>query len=134
MQRNVSLCCTVLALLNMGEYMHPFFRAPYLDLTTDQVKAKLDRGDPFRFIDVREPEEYAIARIEGAELLPLSRAAEWIGTLDPGQEYVFFCHHGQRSAYVAAYVASNLGFTRVANMTGGIEEWSLRIDPSVPRY
>ena len=83
---------------------------------------------------MREAEEYALARIEGAELLPLSRAAEWIGTLDPDQEYVFFCHHGLRSAYVAEYVASTLGFARVANMIGGIEEWSLRIDPSVPRY
>lgn len=107
---------------------------PYLDLTTDQVKAKLDQGESFRLIDVRESEEYAIARINGAELLPLSRAAEWIGTLDPNQEYVFFCHHGYRSAYVAAYLASNLGFSRVANMVGGIEEWSLRIDPSIPRY
>lgn len=114
--------------------MRPFVRKPYRDLTTDQVKAKLDQGESFRFIDVREPEEHAIARIEGAELLPLSRAAEWIRTLDPSQEYVFFCHHGHRSAYVAAYVASNLGFARVANMVGGIEEWSLRIDPSVPRY
>lgn len=112
----------------------PFFRKPYLDLTTDQVKAKRDRGESFRFVDVREPEEYTIARIEGAELLPLSRAAEWIGTLDPTQEYVFFCHHGHRSAYVAGYIASKLGFARVANMMGGIEEWSLRIDPSVPRY
>lgn len=129
MQRLFVLRCNV-----ASEYMRPFFRKPYLDLTTDQVKAKLDRSESFRFIDVREPEECAIARIEGAELLPLSRAAEWIGTLDPTQEYVFFCHHGQRSAYVAAYVASNLGFTRVANMAGGIEEWSLRIDPSVPRY
>lgn len=112
----------------------PFFRKPYLDLTTDQVKAKLDCGESFRFVDVREPEEYTIARIEGAELLPLSRAAEWIGTLDPTHEYVFFCHHGHRSAYVAGYITSKLGFARVANMTGGIEEWSLRIDPSVPRY
>lgn len=114
--------------------MRMFVRKPYLDLTTDQVKAKLDRGEVFRLIDVREPEEYAIACINGAELLPLSRAAEWIGTLDPDQEYVFFCHHGQRSAYVASYLASNLGFSRVANMMGGIEEWSLRIDPSIPRY
>ena len=114
--------------------MRSFMQRSYRDLTTDQVKAKLDRGESFRFIDVREAEEYALARIEGAELLPLSRAAEWIGTLDPDQEYVFFCHHGLRSAHVAEYVASTLGFTRVANMIGGIEEWSLRIDPSVPRY
>lgn len=114
--------------------MHAFLQRSYRDLTVEQVKAKLDQGAAFRFIDVREAAEHALARIEGAELLPLSRAAEWIETLDPGQEYVFFCHHGLRSAYVAECVASTLGFARVANMIGGIEAWSLRIDPSVPRY
>ena len=54
--------------------MKPDYEPGYRDLTTAQVKQKLDRGDNFRLIDVREPEEYAIARIEGAELLPLSRA------------------------------------------------------------
>lgn len=57
-------------------------------------QSKTRPGEPFRFIDVREAEEYALARIEGAELLPLSRAAEWIGTLDPDQEYVFFATMG----------------------------------------
>jgi adenylyltransferase/sulfurtransferase len=106
----------------------------YQDFTTAQVKEKLDRGDAFRLIDVREPYEHAIAQIAGAELLPLSRAHEWIETLPQDQELVFFCHHGMRSAQVAGFLAGQRGFATVANMLGGIEEWARLIDPKVPRY
>ncbi|MBK9714693.1 MAG: sulfurtransferase [Kouleothrix sp.] len=106
----------------------------YQDLTVSEVKAKLDRGDSFRLIDVREPQEYAIARIEGAELLPLSRAAEWLNTLPGDQELVVYCHHGSRSAQVASFLARQRGLEKVVNMLGGINEWSLRIDPDVPQY
>src|SRR5262245_57934809 len=113
--------------------MNSSHRPGYQNLTTAQVKAKLDRGDTFRLIDVREDEEHAITRIEGAELLPLSRAQEWLSELSPDEELVFFCHVGGRSQQVASYLAQR-GFTNVANMLGGIEDWSLRIDPTVPRY
>jgi rhodanese-related sulfurtransferase len=106
----------------------------YQNLTTADVKAKLDRGERFRLIDVREPNEHAIAHIDGAELLPLSRAAAWIETLPRDEEIVFFCHVGGRSAQIAGYLADQQGFTQVANMLGGIDDWSARIDPSVPRY
>jgi rhodanese-related sulfurtransferase len=106
----------------------------YKNLTTADVKQKLDRGETFRLIDVREPDEHATANIAGAELLPLSRAREWVATLDPAQEIVIFCHHGGRSAQLAGYLSDRLGFRNVANMLGGIEDWSRRIDPSVPRY
>ena len=106
----------------------------YQNLTTTQVKEKLDRGDTFRLIDVREVDEHAIARIESAELLPLSRAQEWLAQLAPDEELVFFCHVGGRSQQVASYLAYQRGFSNVANMLGGIEDWSLRIDPAVPRY
>jgi rhodanese-related sulfurtransferase len=106
----------------------------FRNLSTDDVKAKLDAGETFRLIDVREPEEHATAQIAGAELLPLSQARDWIDTLPPDAEIVFFCHHGGRSQQIAQYVTSQLGFRNVANMVGGIEEWSLRIDPQVPRY
>ena len=109
-------------------------RPGYQNLTTTQVKEKLDRGDTFRLIDVREVDEHAIARIEGAELLPLSHAQEWLAQLAPDEELVFFCHVGGRSQQVASYLAHQRGFTNVANMLGGIEDWSLRIDPAVPRY
>ena len=109
-------------------------RLGYRNLTTAQVKEKLDRHDTFRLIDVREEGEYAVARIDGAELLPLSRAQEWLADLSPDEEIVFFCHVGGRSQQVASYLASQRGFTNVANMLGGIDDWSRRIDPAVPRY
>jgi rhodanese-related sulfurtransferase len=106
----------------------------YKNITSVEVKEKLDRGDSFRLIDVREPNEYTYARIEGAELLPLSRAQEWVSDLPDNQELVFMCHHGSRSAQVASFLAGQRGLTNIANMLGGIDEWSRLIDPSVPRY
>jgi adenylyltransferase/sulfurtransferase len=106
----------------------------YQNLTVAEVKQKLDRGESFRLVDVREPQEHAVARIEGADLLPLSRAQEWVETLLEDEEIVFFCHHGVRSAQVAHFLSSQRGRTNVANMQGGIDEWALRIDSSVPRY
>jgi rhodanese-related sulfurtransferase len=84
-------------------------------------------------IDVREPLEYEMARIEGARLLPLSRFNEWAEELDPEVETVVMCHHGIRSAQVCAYLAQQ-GFTNVFNLEGGIDRWSCEVDRSVPRY
>lgn len=103
-------------------------------VTPSHVKAQLDRGETIRLIDVREPNEHAIAHIEGAELMPLSRAQSWIGSLSPEEEIIVFCHMGGRSQQVAQYLVSQLGFTNVANMLGGIDDWSLQVDPDVPRY
>jgi rhodanese-related sulfurtransferase len=114
--------------------MQPTKTPSYKNLTTDEVKRKIDRGDAFRLIDVREPSEHAAAHIEGAELLPLSSAQRWVQTLSPDEEIVIFCHHGSRSQQVAHYLASQLGFANVANMVGGIDDWSRRIDQTVPRY
>lgn len=106
----------------------------YRDLTTAEVKAKLDRGESFKLIDVREPVEHSIAQIEGAELLPLSRAQQWVTTLPHDVELVFMCHHGGRSQQIAQYLVTQLGYTQVANMVGGIDDWSLQIDRTIPRY
>lgn len=106
----------------------------FQNISVEQVKARLDSGETFRLIDVREPLEHAIAQIAGAELLPMSRAPHWIGTLSPDEAIVFFCHHGVRSAQVAQFFAGQRGFEHVANMSGGIDAWSVRIDPDVQRY
>ena len=108
--------------------------ASYQNLSVAEVKAKLDRGETFRLVDVREPNEHAAARIEGAELLPMSRAQAWVDTLAPEEQIVFFCHHGMRSAQVAQFFAGQRDFPNVANMSGGIDAWSAQVDPSVPRY
>jgi rhodanese-related sulfurtransferase len=103
-------------------------------VTVEEVKRRRDAGEAFRLIDVREEPEFAICQIEGAELRPMSRVQQWWRELDKDEPIVLFCHHGGRSGQVAYALAMQAGFSKVANMQGGIEEWSLKIDPSVPRY
>jgi rhodanese-related sulfurtransferase len=92
-----------------------------------------EENGTFLLIDVREPLEHEIARIEGARLLPLSRFQEWAGRLRPEQEIVFMCHHGIRSAQVCTFF-SRQGFTKLHNLEGGIDAWSREVDPDVPLY
>ena len=107
--------------------------ADYQTITPAEFAERATKGERVRLIDVREPEEFELARVEGAELLPLSRFAEWAAALDPEEELVVMCHHGIRSAHVCAYLAAQ-GFTRMVNLAGGIERWSQEVDRSVPRY
>lgn len=102
-------------------------------MTPKQFTERRRGGEDLLLIDVREPEEYEVARVEGSRLLPLSLFGEWAGTLDPARETVFICHHGIRSAQVCAYL-SRQGFEHIYNLTGGIDRWSREVDPSVPRY
>jgi adenylyltransferase/sulfurtransferase len=99
------------------------------------VKAKLDAGEPVVLIDCREPEEYAICRLEGSTLIPLgqlNRRAEEVEVPD-GATVVVYCHHGVRSIS-GAFMLANAGLKNVASMSGGIDAWSVLIDPTVPRY
>ena len=105
----------------------------YATISPEELKERLRRGDRLEVIDVREQEEYEIARIDGARLLPLSRFPEWAGTLDTEAEIVFMCHHGIRSAQVCSYLARE-GFTKLHNLSGGIDAWSVEVDRTVPRY
>ncbi|PYS81619.1 MAG: rhodanese [Acidobacteria bacterium] len=102
-------------------------------ITPAKFAERRRRGEELLLIDVREPEEYELARLEGARLLPLSLFNEWAPSLDREQETVFMCHHGVRSAQVCAFLARQ-GFTKIYNLVGGIDRWSNEIDPSVPRY
>jgi rhodanese-related sulfurtransferase len=105
----------------------------YKTISPSEFAERVARGERVRLIDVREPEEFALARVEGAELLPLSRFQEWAGALEAAEEIVVMCHHGIRSAQVCAYLAAQ-GFTGMSNLAGGIERWSVEVDRSVPRY
>jgi adenylyltransferase/sulfurtransferase len=98
-----------------------------------EVKSRLDRGEALRFVDIREAHELALARVEGTEHLPLSEIQTWWHDLDAGEEIVFICHTGRRSAAVCRALTAE-GFTSVRSATGGIEAWAVRVDPSVPRY
>ncbi|MFP4222055.1 MAG: rhodanese-like domain-containing protein [Phormidium sp.] len=92
---------------------------------------------PLQLIDVREPEEVAIAAIEGFEHLPLSQSQEWIPKImerfDPEVETLVLCHHGIRSAYTCQWLQAQ-GFKNVLNIEGGIDAYSLCVDRSVRRY
>jgi len=102
-------------------------------ITPARLDEKLKRGEKILLIDVREPHEHEVARIEGARLLPLSRFEEWAGTLQPEDETFVLCHHGIRSAQVCAYLAGH-GFGKMVNVAGGIDAWSRDVDKGVPRY
>lgn len=105
----------------------------YKSVLPKQLSGRLENGESPKFIDVREPAEYEIARVEKAELLPLSRFDEWINTLKPEDEIVVICHHGIRSANVCMFLLRN-GFENVSNLEGGIDLWSIEVDGSIPRY
>jgi adenylyltransferase/sulfurtransferase len=99
------------------------------------VRDRLGGGEPPLLLDVREADEVATARIEGATWIPLgdleTRIEELAAWRD--REVVVHCHHGVRSAKACRVLAAN-GFQRVENLAGGIEAWSLTVDPSIPRY
>ena len=104
------------------------------EISAEQVKAKLDRGDDFLLLDVREPWEFETARIEGAKLMPMgdvpSRAHQ---ELDPEGSIVVICHHGVRSMNVTAWLRQQ-GFEKAQSMRGGIDAWSRAVDQKVPVY
>ena len=95
------------------------------------LAAKLKAGDVV-LIDVREPWEYQLAKIEGAKLMPLKTLGEHLAELPKDKEIVFHCHHGMRSMQ-ACQVAAQQCF-RVTNLSGGIAAWSTEVDPKVPQY
>ena len=105
----------------------------YETISPAQLAEQIKSGEALRLIDVREPVEYEIARIAGAELLPLSRFNEWAHRLNTEERIVVMCHHGIRSAQVCAMLAQG-GFDKLYNLAGGIDRWSQEVDGSVPRY
>ena len=104
------------------------------EITATELKERLDRGDDLQIIDVREPNEYEAARLEGSKLIPLGEVVNRIGEIDAGRETVVHCKLGGRSAK-AIEALTRAGFTgRLMNLKGGITAWSNDVDPSVPKY
>jgi rhodanese-related sulfurtransferase len=102
-------------------------------ITVQELKQKLDRAEKITLIDVREPWEYNIARIEGAQLVPLGTLGSEYKKLDQNSEIVIHCHMGMRSMDATQFLLQQ-GFKNVKNLTGGINAWSMQIDPAVPKY
>ena len=103
------------------------------DIEPTEVKQKIDRGDNFVLIDVREPHEYQICNIPSARLIPLGELPKRVNELNTADEIVAHCKSGMRSAKAVEFL-KQAGFKRVRNMKGGILAWSDKVDPSVPKY
>jgi len=104
-----------------------------LEITPRQVKDRLERGEKLLLIDVREPHEHALCRIDGAVLIPMGAIPANLQKLDTDEDVICFCHHGMRSLDVANWLRQQ-GVTSAKSMAGGIDRWSTEIDPQVPRY
>jgi rhodanese-related sulfurtransferase len=104
------------------------------EITAEEVKGKLDAGESFTLLDVREPWEFETAKISSAKLIPMgkvpSRAHQ---ELDPEDHIVVVCHHGVRSMNVTVWLRQQ-GFEKAQSMRGGIDAWSRRVDGKVPVY
>lgn len=104
------------------------------EITAKELKAKFDAGDDFQLIDVRQPEEFAFAKIEGAKLIPLAQIIERMSEIDPSRETIVQCKAGGRSA-MAIQALKNAGFEGdLKNLVGGITAWSNDVDPKIPKY
>ena len=103
------------------------------EITSVELKQRLDRGDKLTILDVREPNEYQINRIAGSTLIPLGEVPRRYAELDPDEEMVVHCKMGGRSAKAADFLRS-VGFKKVLNLKGGILDWIDKVDPTQPKY
>jgi adenylyltransferase/sulfurtransferase len=103
------------------------------EISTPELKSWLDEGRPVTVLDVRNPQEWEICRLDGAKLIPLPELQDRLGELDPADTIVVHCHHGPRSSRAVNFLRQ-MGFSRAINLAGGIDSWSLMVDPEVPRY
>jgi len=103
------------------------------EISVEDLKARLDRGDDVFVLDVREPHEHQICRIEGSTLIPLGQVAARASELDPSRDLVVHCKAGTRSAKAVALLQER-GFSRIWNLKGGILKWIDQVDPTQPKY
>jgi rhodanese-related sulfurtransferase len=104
-----------------------------LEITPAEAKRRLDGGEKLLLVDVREPWEFEICRIEGAKLIPMGSIPANLQALDSDEDVICYCHHGMRSFDVAVWLRGQ-GVESAKSLAGGIERWSTEIDPQVPRY
>jgi len=108
-----------------------------LETTPQDIQRRLAAGEKLLLIDVREPAEFQLASIQGAELIPMRTVPAQLQRLeaaaDEAAALIVYCHHGVRSLNVVNWLREQ-GVSGCQSMAGGIDRWSLQIDPSVPRY
>ena len=103
------------------------------EIRSRDLKARLDKGEQLVLLDVREPEELAIVQLPGAVHIPMGEVPGRLHELDPDKEIIVYCHHGVRSLRVAQFLAQR-DFTKVVNLTGGIDAWAIEVEPGMTRY
>jgi len=104
-----------------------------LEISAAELKKRLDAGEKLLLIDVREPWEYDLCRIEGAKLIPMNTIPANVQLLDVEEPVVCYCHHGMRSLDVAVWLQRQ-GIESARSLAGGIDKWSAEVDPKVARY
>lgn len=104
------------------------------EITVRELKDKMDAGEDIQLIDVRMPDEWEIARIEGAKLIPLPQIIQRMDEIDDSRETVIQCKSGGRSARAIQALQQAGCKANMSNLVGGIGAWSDEIDPSVPKY
>ncbi len=103
-------------------------------MTPAEVHTARAQGVDLVLLDVRQPEELALASLPGVVHIPMGEVPARVAELPRDRPIVVMCHHGVRSAHVVAYLREAHGFEQVANLSGGIDAWSCDLDPRVPRY
>ena len=103
-----------------------------MEISVEQLQEKFERGETPFLLDVREVYEHQIVNL-GGHLIPMNFIPNRLNELDPSREIIVYCHHGSRSRSVVNYLKKN-GFPLAKNLTGGIDAWSLKIDPKIKRY
>mgnify|MGYP000261097046 CR=1 FL=1 len=106
-----------------------------MQVTPSEIAARIQGGDAVFLLDVREPGEHDFVSLPGSLLIPLGELADRFEELSPraDSEIVVYCHHGIRSARAVGFLRS-VGFPKAINLAGGIDRWSLEVDPALPRY
>jgi rhodanese-related sulfurtransferase len=107
-----------------------------LEISPVEVRARMEAGEKLHLIDVREPHEYALAKIDGAALIPMRAIPAELQVLETRADdgpLMIYCHHGVRSLNVVNWLR-NQGLEACQSIAGGIDQWSLTVDPKVPRY
>jgi len=104
-------------------------------MTPTELSERLAAGDDLALLDVREPHEHEFVALPNSILVPLGEIPARVGELEElrDHETVVYCHHGIRSAHAIGYLRQ-CGFEKLHNLSGGIDRWSLEVDPKAPRY
>jgi rhodanese-related sulfurtransferase len=104
-----------------------------MQISAKEVNERVGRGDKLLLVDVREQWEYDLSKIPGAKLIPLGALPASLNTLLDADEVICYCHHGMRSLDAVVWLRQQ-GVENAKSMAGGIERWSVEVDPQVPRY